>query len=537
MSNVSVLHARDLVKVYGDRVVLDGVSLSAGPGQRLGLVGENGIGKSTLLRLLSGAEEPDAGDLRRPADTEFLRQELPFPADAPVRAVVDDALAEFHRVRDRLDELGEILAARPEDEAALAEYGDLLGWAQDHDLWDADHRAKMVLDGLGLSAVDSEHPLGSLSGGQRTRLGLAALLIRQPRAMLLDEPTNHLDDEAVTFLESRLAELPGAVVVASHDRAFLDAVCTDVVDLDPSRGGVTRYGGTYSDYLGVKRTERVRWEQQYETEQKEIKELRQAVATTAHEVNHARSIKDNNKVGFDRHGGRVQKQISRRVRNAQQRLDELTAGQVRRPPAQLSFTAALTGSGPHEGSVSLRQVRVDGRLAVDDLTVAIGDRLLITGPNGAGKSTLLRVMAGQLAPDSGMAYRSAGLRVALLEQDVEFPDPERSAHSYYREAAGDDPAVPLSRLGLLAGRDAERPVGQLSTGQRRRVALAVLVAQPPDVLLLDEPTNHLSLRLVEELEEALSSAPGGVVVASHDRWLRRGWQGPELALLDGRVRV
>ncbi|GGQ76098.1 ABC-F family ATP-binding cassette domain-containing protein [Couchioplanes azureus] len=534
---MSVLHALDLVKSYGDRVVLDGVRLSAGPGQRLGLVGENGIGKSTLLRLLSGAEEPDAGEVQRPGDTEFLRQELPFPSDAPLSAVVDDALAEFHRVRDRLDELGETLADRPDDAAALAVYGELLEWAQDHDLWDADHRAKLVLDGLGLSGVDMSRPIGSLSGGQRTRLALAALLIRQPRAMLLDEPTNHLDDEAVTFLEQRLANLPGAVVVASHDRAFLDAVCTDIVDLDPSRGGITRYGGTYSDYLGVKRLERVRWEQQYATEQKELKELRQAVATTAHEVNHARTIKDNNKIGYDRHGGRVQKQISRRVRNAQQRLDELTANQVRRPPAQLSFTAALTGAATHEGAVSLRGVRVHGRLAIDDLTVGTGERLLVTGPNGAGKSTLLRVLAGQLAPDAGSAYRSAGLRVALLEQDVEFPDPQRPARSYYAEAAGDDPAVPLSRLGLLAGRDLDRPVGQLSTGQRRRVALAVLVARPPDVLLLDEPTNHLSLRLVEELEDALRSAPGGVVVASHDRWLRRGWQGAELALIDGHVRA
>ncbi|MET7834408.1 ABC-F family ATP-binding cassette domain-containing protein [Micromonospora sediminicola] len=538
MSHVSVLRARDLTKVYGDRVVLDRVSLSVGPGQRLGLVGENGIGKSTLLRLLSGAEEPDGGEVRRPADTEFLRQELPFPADAPLCAVVDDALAAFHRVRDRLDEIGAILAARPEHEAALTEYGDLLAWAEDHGLWDADHRAELVLGGLGLSAVDPARPLGSLSGGQRTRLGLAALLIRQPRAVLLDEPTNHLDEEAVTFLEQRLTDLPGAVVVASHDRTFLDGTCTDIVDLDPGRGGVTRYGGAYSDYLTVKRSERARWEQQYAAEQKEIRQLRLALVTTAHEVNHARSIKDNNKVGYDRHGGRVQKQISRRVRNAQQRLDELAADQAERPPAQLSFVAPVTGAaGPREGRVSLRGVRVDGRLEIDDLTVTTGERLLVVGPNGAGKSTLLRVLAGDLEPDAGAANRSAGLRVGLLAQDVDFPDPGRTARSYYAEAAGEDATVPLSRLGLLADRDVERPVGHLSTGQRRRVALAMLVARPPDVLLLDEPTNHLSLRLVEELEDALRSAPGGVVVASHDRWLRRGWQGPELALRDGRVRA
>ncbi|MBB5891309.1 macrolide transport system ATP-binding/permease protein [Kutzneria kofuensis] len=423
----------------------------------------------------------------------------------------------------------------PEDAEVLAAYGDALEWAQDHDLWDADRRAELVLAGLGLSDVDADRRLAELSGGQRSRLGLAALLIRQPRALLLDEPTNHLDDEAVTFLEQQLSRLPGTVVVASHDRVFLDAVCTDILDLDPARGGVTRFGGAYTDYLAAKRAERARWEQQYAEEQQELAALRESAQVTAHQVNHHRVMKDNNKVSYDRHGGRVQKQISRRVRNAQQRLDELTRTQVGRPPAPLRFSADLTGKPVQDQlAVSLRHVRLPGRLQLAELDVTTSARLMVQGGNGAGKSTLLKVLAGKLTPASGVVHRARGVRIGLLEQDVTFADPTRTPRQIYAAAAGPG-AVSLSQLGLLAGRDLDRPVGQLSIGQRRRLALAVLIARPPEVLLLDEPTNHLSLGLAEELEQALRSAPGAVVIASHDRWLRRTWAGAELVLADGKV--
>ena len=532
MSNIPFLHARDLVKAYGDRRVLDRVSLTASPGQRLGLVGDNGVGKSTLLRLLAGDEQPDAGTVGRPVDCGFLLQELPFGPDGTVQHVIDDALADIRAARRRLDDLGERMAREPE---LLAEYGDVLEWAQDHDLWDADRRAELVLAGLGLSDVDMSRRLSAFSGGQRSRLGLAALLIRQPQAMLLDEPTNHLDDEAVAFLEQQLSRLPGTVVVASHDRVFLDAVCTDILDLDPARGGATRFGGAYTDYLAAKRDERTRWAQQYTEEQQELAELKESVNVTAHQVNHQRVMKDNNKVGYDRHGGRVQKQISRRVRNAQQRLDELTRTQVQRPPQPLRFKADLTGKPvPDQLALSLRHVRLPGRLQLDQLDVTTSARLMVQGGNGAGKSTLLKVLAGQLTPDSGVVHRARGVRIGLLAQDVTFADPTKSPRQIYAAAVGAE-AVSLSQLGLLAGRDLDRPVGQLSVGQRRRLALAVLIARPPEVLLLDEPTNHLSLGLAEELEQALRSAPGAVVIASHDRWLRRNWEGAELVLADGHV--
>lgn len=526
MPSTPYLAARDLDKVYGDRRVLDSVSLAVSSGQRLGLVGENGVGKSTLLKLLAGIEEPDAGEILRPPDCGFLAQELPYSTDMTVGAVVDSALAEIRDAERRLTELG----AKLDGPTALAEYGDVLEWAQTHDIWDADRRAALVMDGLGLSGVQHDRVIGTMSGGQRSRLGLAVLLIRQPRALLLDEPTNHLDDEAMAFLESQLTRLPGVVVVASHDRVFLDAVCTAIVDLDPTRGGITLYGGAYTDYLDAKRAERVRWEQQYETEQEELKRLRHSVDVTARGVAHNRAPRDNDKLRYNFFGARVEKQVSRRVRNAQHRLDELTRTQVRMPPPPLHFAAALTAASPADKlALSVRRVKVDGRLDIGQLDIVTGDRLMICGSNGAGKSTLLHVLAGRLRPDDGEVRRARGVRVGLLEQDVEFPDSSRTPRQLYSGAA------PLAELGLVAPKDLDRPVGHLSVGQRRRLALAMLIGQPPDVLLLDEPTNHLSLSLVEELEDALRSAPGAVVVASHDRWLRRTWEGTELVLRRGQV--
>ncbi|GAA4534584.1 ABC-F family ATP-binding cassette domain-containing protein [Amycolatopsis samaneae] len=540
MSRTLSLQANDLVFGYGTRLVLNGVSLTASAGQRVGLVGENGAGKSTLLRLLAGLEHPRSGEVRRGDDLGFLLQELPFPATAAFSDVIDDALAEIRTATARLDELTAAMAERPDDAALLDEYGRVLDWAQAHDLWDADRRAELVCDGLGLGGIDPARRLGTLSGGQRSRLGLAALLVRRPETLLLDEPTNHLDDAAMEFLERHLAELTGVVVLSSHDRVFLDAVCTDIVDLDPAPadrlvGGATRYGGSYSAYLGQKRAERARWEQRYAEEQEELKELRETVAVTARNVAYGRGPRDNDKFIHHFKGARVQKTISRRVRDAQQRLEELERAQVRKPPAPLRFAAELTGKAAGDGpAVSVRELEVPGRLSVPRLDVTGTARLLVTGGNGAGKSTLLSVLAGRLTPAGGTVHFGHGVRVGMLDQDVEFPDPARTAHQVYREALGEQ-APPLSRLGLLASRDLGRPVGTLSVGQRRRLALAVLLAQPPDVLLLDEPTNHISLTLAEELFAALGSAPGAVVIASHDRWLRRDWTGDRLELADGKV--
>ncbi|MGW5497824.1 ABC-F family ATP-binding cassette domain-containing protein [Streptomyces olivaceoviridis] len=535
------LLARDIVRALSGRRVLDGVSLTAAPGHRIGLIGENGVGKSTLLRVLAGVDEPDAGSVTRPGDLGFLHQEMPFDAGSTIAAVLDDALREAREDLAELERLGEELARLPEDDPGHAElldtYGRRLEQAQDRESWDADRRAALVLDGLGLGTLGHERTLGSLSGGQRGRLALAALLVRRPSALLLDEPTNHLDDTAAAFLEEQVRGLPGTVVIASHDRAFLDAVCTDLIDLDPAVDGPVRYGGNYSAYLAHKRAERERWERRYAEEQEELEELRQSAGVTAHRVAPDRGRTDNEKMGYGHRAGRVQNQISRRVRNATRRLEELERTQVAEPPRPLRFAAGELAARAEEGPqplVALRDVRVPGRLALDALEVSATDRLLVTGGNGAGKSTLLAVLAGRL-PAEGEVRRRRRLTVGLLTQDTVFDRPERTVRDTYELSLGPARAekVPLGSLGLLHEADLDKPVGGLSVGQRRRLALALLVARPPHLLLLDEPTNHLSPTLCDELEAALGTGPGAIVLASHDRWLRRRWQGREIRLEPG----
>ncbi|MFD6437365.1 ABC-F family ATP-binding cassette domain-containing protein [Streptomyces venezuelae] len=551
------LLAHEIVRNFGGRRVLDGVSLTASPGHRIGLIGENGVGKSTLLRVLAGVDAPDTGSVVRPADLGFLHQEMPYDSGSTITAVLDDALRE---AREDLAELGRLsaeIARVPEDTPAHRElldiYGRRLEQAQDRESWDADRRAALVLDGLGLGSLAHDRTLGSLSGGQRGRLALAALLVRRPTALLLDEPTNHLDDGAAAFLEEQLRGLPGTVVAASHDRAFLDAVCTDLIDLDPAVEGPVRYGGTYSAYVSAKRAERERWQQRYAEEQEELRALRHAVGVTARRVAPDRGPRDNEKMGYGHRAGRVQSQISRRVRNATRRLEELERDQVAAPPRPLRFTGGVLTARTEDDPrplVSLRDVRVPGRLALDGLDVAAGERLLVTGANGAGKSTLLAVLAGHLAAE-GEVRRRERLTVGVLAQDTVFERSDRTAQDTYVLALGPEraDAVPLSSLGLVHAADLDKPVGALSVGQRRRLALALLVARPPQLLLLDEPTNHLSPRLCDELEEAMGPgqgssafdsgsdcAPGpcpgvgAIVVASHDRWLRRRWEGRTLRL-------
>ncbi|MGW6902241.1 ABC-F family ATP-binding cassette domain-containing protein [Streptomyces sp. NPDC054919] len=539
------LLAHDLVRTLGGRRVLDGVSLTASPGHRIGLIGENGVGKSTLLRLLAGVDEPDAGSVTRPRDLGFLHQEMPFDADSNVAAVLDEALREAREDLAELERLGEELARVPEDDPGHQElldaYGRRLEQAQDRESWDADRRAALVLDGLGLGTFGHDRSLSSLSGGQRGRLAVAALLVRRPSALLLDEPTNHLDDDAAAFLEGQVRSLPGTVVLASHDRAFLDAVSTDLIDLDPALDGPVRYGGNYSAYLSEKHAERQRWERRYAEEQEELEELRESAGVTAHRVAPDRGRVDNEKMGYGHRAGRVQHSISRRVRNATRRLEELKHTQVTEPPRPLRFAAGNLARRAEEGTeplVTLRDVRVPGRLAMNCLEVAANDRLLVTGGNGAGKSTLLAVLAGRL-PAEGEVHRRRHVTVGLLTQDTVFERPARTVRDTYEAAVGPERAakVPLGSLGLMHGADLDRPVGELSVGQRRRLALALLVARPPHLLLLDEPTNHLSPRLCDELEEALGTGPGAIVIASHDRWLRRRWQGREVRLAPGPDRL
>ncbi|WP_223694366.1 ABC-F family ATP-binding cassette domain-containing protein [Leifsonia poae] len=524
---------------YGDHRVLTDVSLAVAPGARLGLIGENGVGKSTLLRILAGAESPDSGMLSRPARTGMLWQEVRADPSDTLASLLEDALDEVRTIEHALELSAAALS--DDDPDAAVRYQLALDAAERAEVWSIDARRDELLDGLGVGGIPLDRRLSEVSGGQRSRFALAALLLERPDALLLDEPTNHLDDAAAAFLERQLAAWRGPVVFASHDRAFLDAVATSLLDLDPARSGTTVFGGNYSASLVAKAGERARWEKQFADEQDELKALRFAVDVTARGIAWSGKVRDNDKFAKAFKGNALDRQISRRIKNSTGRLEELKENQVRKPPALLSFAGIPSGSqalGVETGLLlQAKDARIADRIEVSSFLVEPQSRILITGHNGAGKSTLLAALAGVLALDGGVITRRKGLRVGLLEQDVRFADPEASPRRIYEQTLGERRAesVPLTGLGLVAPRDVDRPVGRLSIGQQRRLALALILARPPHVFLLDEPTNHLSLSLATELEAALGGYPGAVVVASHDRWLRTEWTGARVAMVGGRL--
>ncbi|MEU4576896.1 ABC-F family ATP-binding cassette domain-containing protein [Nonomuraea sp. NPDC023979] len=499
--------------------MLAGVSMAVRPGERLGIVGENGSGKSTLLRLLAGVERPDEGEAVPPADAGYLGQTLDLPPGHTVRQAIDAALAGLRAIERRMRELESDLT--PD---RMEEYGELATAFETRGGYEADARVDKSLHGLGLTHVGRDRVLSSLSGGEQARLGLACLLAASPETLLLDEPTNHLDESALTWLEERLRDHRGTVVAVSHDRAFLDRVATSVLEVES--GGVTRFGGGYSGFLEAKAAARARQEQAHAAWRDEVRQVREHAATTAHRVAAGRAMRDNNKMAYDRNAGRVQSSIASRVRNAQERLRRLEADPVPPPPRPLRFRGSFaqsprSGQAPEEvGRVlaEVRDVRVGDRLVVERFSVAAGDRVLIRGANGAGKSTLLHTVAEQ-----------ARGSVGLLPQEVAY-DPALPVLDAYGHGPRHERRAALLATGLFRPETLDLRVGALSVGQRRRLALATLLAGEHDLLLLDEPTNHLSLTLVEELEQALDHYRGALVVVSHDRTLCRRWRGATLEI-------
>ncbi|MEW2705693.1 ribosomal protection-like ABC-F family protein [Streptomyces koyangensis] len=533
------LALKDVSKAYGERAVLDQVSLTVRPGERAGVIGENGSGKSTLLKLIAGVETPDSGEVTvvAPGGTGHLRQTLDLPPHLTVQDAVDDALADLRELESRLQEAGERLGEA--GERALAEYGELLAAFEARDGYQADTRVETALHHLGLGHLGRDRTLGSLSGGEQSRLALACVLAAAPELLLLDEPTNHLDDRSTDWLADRLRGHRGTLVTVTHDRAFLERVTTTILEVDRDTRAVTRYGDGWPGYRRAKAAARRRWAQEHEEYVAELARTEELVAAAGHRL--ATTGRDPGE-GFGKHRRSSENKLSAQVRAARERLTRLHASPVPPPPEPLRFRADLT---PHTHApetatplLTLTGVRVADRLHVDTLQVEPGGRLLVTGPNGAGKTTLLRVISGVLRPDAGSVERAPGARIAHLAQELAVdpaPVPLLAAYAAGRPGHPDEYAAELLELGLFREDDLTVPVPALSAGQRRRLSLARLVSRPADLLVLDEPANHLSLTLVEEIEEALEAYAGAVVVVSHDRRFRERFSGRRLELTGGRV--
>ncbi|MFF0049036.1 ribosomal protection-like ABC-F family protein [Streptomyces sp. NPDC005498] len=533
------LTLKDVSKAYGDRTVLDQVSLTVRPGDRVGVIGENGSGKSTLLRLMAGAEKPDTGvvTVRFHAGIGHLSQTLALGAAHTVQDAVDAALAELRELEQRI-RTAEAALARSEtpDEDELAAYGDLLTAYEERDGYRADARVDAALHGLGIGHLSRDRSLGTLSGGEQSRLALACVLASAPELLLLDEPTNHLDLHATNWLEDHLRAHRGTLVVITHDRAFLERTTTVILEVDRDLRSVVRYGDGWDGYRSAKAAARRRWAQEHQAWLDELTRTQELADAAGRRL--AGTGKDPHE-GWGKHRRSHEAKLSGQVRAARTRLEELRRSPVPAPPRPLRFTAELTVAAdgePHQGPLAeLDSIVVGDRLDVPAWQVTAGQRMLVTGSNGAGKTTLLRVLAGDLRPDRGTVRRRA--RIGYLPQELPARPTRRTLLATFAAGRPGHPetwAEHLLALGLFRPADLTVPVAALSVGQQRRLAIARLVTRPADLLVLDEPTNHIALDLVEELEAALAQYTGAVVVVSHDRSFRSRFTGDRLELSAGR---
>ncbi|MFQ6144554.1 energy-dependent translational throttle protein EttA [Streptomyces seoulensis] len=489
---------------HGDKVVLDDVTLALRPGAKIGVVGPNGMGKSTVLRVMAGLERPTDGDaFAAPgAGVGLLEQEPRLDDAATVADNVEQGVAGVRGMLHRYAEVTALLgdADGEETRRLLDELGGLQESLDHAGAWDVDSRLEQAMDALRCPPPDT--PVRDLSGGERRRVALCRLLLSQPDLLLLDEPTNHLDAESVQWLEQHLAAYPGTVVAVTHDRYFLDNVAQWILEID--RGHAYPYEGDYSTYLATKAA-RLRVEGRKDA--KRAKHL-------AEELEWVRSGAK----------GRQNKSTARLAR-----YEELAAAAAR--TRKLDFEEIQIPPGPRLGGLVLEAAGVikgyGDRLLMENLSFSLprGGIVGVVGPNGVGKTTLFRVIVGEEQPDAGALRLGETVKISYVDQNRAGLDPDRPVwevvsggldHLLVGEAEMPSRAY-VATFGFK-GADQQKPVGVLSGGERNRLNLALTLEQGGNLLLLDEPTNDLDVETLASLENALFGFPGCAVITAHDRW-------------------
>ena len=520
-------------KSFVNQCVLDNATFSIPPGARVGLVGENGGGKSTILRLITGDLAPDSGNVTLAGSPVVHHVEQLVDLDSPQTAfaAVMDArprLAELRRRMLELEQGAQTMVGAGGYTLAVADYADAGGFA-------FEGRAHRALAALGLAEQEYERPLGTLSGGECARVALARAVLSEADVLLLDEPDNHLDLDGLNWLEATLGRYSGTLVIVSHDRELLEGLVDMVVEVEDGR--VACEQGGLDDYLARKRAAMERLAVEYREQQRRVAKLEADIRATE---DRARSFDNKSTHDFFRRKG---KKIAKTALVRKRRLErELSDEQRIDKPRDRARIGLRVAAADHLARHMLRLEGVeksfDGRRVLAGVSLALGrgECLAVTGPNGSGKTTLVETALGLTAPDSGEAWLSAAVPVFYCDQRRGGLDPERSV---YDTLAGETDLTPnqvyylLAKLGLK-GMGA-KPVGVLSGGERTRVVLAVLMNTRAGLLALDEPTNHLDLPSMEVLEEALRGFPGGILLVSHDRRLVNNVATRVVELRDGRL--
>jgi ATP-binding cassette subfamily F protein 3 len=560
-----MLQIQNLQKSYGIATVLANVSFVVNDGEHVGLVSPNGTGKSTLLRCIVGEETPDAGSITRVpqhATIGYLPQAFASADDQTVGAVIAGAQAAWHAAMQAMQHAAESMANAADMDAAMAAYDAALTRFEALGGYAREARAAAVLDGLGLGDVDRSTPVAQLSGGQKTRLGLATLLLGEPDLLLLDEPTNHLDVEALEWLEGFVRAYPGAALIVSHDRAFLDATVERILYLDPKTRMVTSYTGNYSDFAAARQHERELHAEAWQKQQDYIAKVESDIARLKGQALGVELSTTPAQPTIRRYA----KKVAKKAKSRERKLERYLASDERVDKPQQSWGLKLDfGPPPPGGRAVLRvdhlsfsypiaaETRRQGDKETDvsplplspspcllsdvSFDVDYGERIAIVGPNGAGKTTLLKLLAGQLEPCAGHVRLGANVRPGVMAQEQETLDLDRTVLQTVRAARpmSETEARNFLHFFLFGGDSVFRLVGACSLGERSRLQLALLVLQGCNLLLLDEPLNHLDIEGREHFERALDAFEGTIIAVAHDRAFLRSFAGRVIVVRDGHV--
>jgi len=512
---MAILTASNLTKSYGHFDIFDSVSLEIPHQAKIALVGPNGSGKTSLLRILLGLEQPTGGTVQR---AKRMRMGyLPQHADLPGAGTLWEAMIEvFASLRAQAAELRQLeaaMAAPATRDESLQRYGKVLEAYELAGGYSFEHRVKYVLSGLGFEERDFTCPVAQLSGGQQTRALLARLLLEEPNLLLLDEPTNHLDLAGIEWLEGYLRTWKDSLVVVAHDRAFLDATVDRVWDL--AWGTLEAYRGNYSAYAAQKAERQARQNTEFERQQRFIAKTEDFIARN------------------------IAGQRTRQAKGRQKRLDSVERIEQVREHRPMGFSlgdVARSGDlvvGLYDLVVGYSRRRP--LVSVDELELRRGQRVALLGPNGSGKTTLLRTILGEIRALSGAVRIGANVHPGYLAQGYSDLEPDKTA----LETILDAKPMPISRARSLLGRyrfsgdDIFKPIADLSGGEQARIALAILALQGANLLILDEPSNHLDIPSQEVLQEVLGSFPGTMLIVTHDRYLIKTMSARVWAIEDG----
>lgn len=540
-----MLTVHHLTKSFGVTPLFENCSFSINPGEKIGLVGPNGCGKTTLLRILTGEIPSDAGvvTFTPPAlRVGYLPQGVQFDPAETIHGYTQKMCGDLDALSTQLADLAAQLSHQPNQPALQQQYDSLLERIAAAD--ESTALMQPILASLGLDGLDPALPVSALSGGQKTRLGLAGILLSSPKLLLLDEPTNHLDLQMLEWLESWLAHSPAAALIVSHDRVFLDRVVTQIFEMDPQKKTLCIYPGNYSAYLIQKEMEYARRLQEYSDQQEEIQRLTSA-------ARHLRGIATFKKGGKADSGDKFARgffanrglETVRRARSVEARVEKmLTTDHIDKPHAGWQMKMEFTDTPESGRDVLVMQnlsVGYDGLPLLSGIsrTVHFGDRLALTGPNGCGKTTLLRTVAGVQPPLAGKCRLGAGVIAGYMRQEQEELDPAYTVLDTLQRSASlpeTDARAYLHKY-LFSGDEVFLRVSELSYGQRSRLSLACLVASGCNFLLLDEPLNHLDLPSRARFEQALAGFEGTVLAVVHDRYFLQRYATRRWEIREGKI--